>query len=333
MNKKVCMITGSRAEWGILRPLYQELGRHGVQVILVVTGSHLHAGSGFSVAEIESDIGTDFFRVYITPENGSLPEKTLMFASMAAAIEKFANFFETEKPDLVVYYGDRYEIYAAATACRLSGIRSAHISGGEVSLGAFDDVLRHCITKLSDLHFTATEEFRRRVIQLGENPELVYNTGELALADLDKTAFMSREQLKKDLNCSLHDFFLITLHPETCSPGTVLKGLATVIQLLRELYPDTTLVFTGANADPEGNAINAALAEEARRQPDLIVFHDNLGRLRYLSAARLHRAANTGHTGAGSWQSSGWAAAQPGGDQCRLFQTVCKKSAEKAAGS
>jgi UDP-hydrolysing UDP-N-acetyl-D-glucosamine 2-epimerase len=289
MNKKVFMITGSRAEWGILRPLYQELERLGVQVMLVVTGSHLHAGSGFSVAEIEADIGPRFLSVYITPEDESLPEKTLMFASMAAAIEKFASFFENEKPDLVLYYGDRYEIYAAATACRLSGIRSAHVSGGEVSLGAFDDVLRHCITKLSDLHFTATEEFRRRVVQLGENPNLVYNTGELALADLDKTAFLSQEQLEKDLNCSLNEFFLITLHPETCAPGTVLKGLATVLSVLRELHPDTTLLFTGANADPEGNAINAALAEEARRQPDTIVFHNNLGRLRYLSAARLAR--------------------------------------------
>ena len=289
MNKKVCMITGSRAEWGILRPLYHELEHQGVRVKLVVTGSHLQSCSGFSVSEIEADIGTAFSKIDITHEAESQPEKAQMFASMAAAIERFALFFDNEKPDLVLYYGDRYEIYAIATACRLSGIRSAHVSGGEVSLGAFDDILRHCISKLSDLHFTATEEFRQRVIQLGEQPERVYNTGELALADLDKTAFMSRELLEKDLSCSLDNFFLITLHPETCAPETVLKGLATLLPLLRELHPDTTLVFTGANADPEGRAINTAIAEEARRQPDVMVFHTHLGRLRYLSVARFAR--------------------------------------------
>jgi UDP-hydrolysing UDP-N-acetyl-D-glucosamine 2-epimerase len=283
------MITGSRAEWGIIRPLYNELVSQGVQVNLVVTGSHLHASSGFSVNEIEADIGSSYNKVYITPEDMSLPDNTLMFTSMATALEKFALFFDKMRPDLVVYYGDRFEILAIATACRLSGVRSAHISGGEITLGAFDDVLRHCLTKLSDLHFTATEEFRRRVIQLGEDPQRVFNTGELALADLDKAVFMSKAELESDLGHSLNDFFLITLHPETCAPGKAIAGLADLLSLLRKLYPATRLVFTGANADPEGNAINARLAEKAQLESATINFHQHLGRLRYLSVARIAR--------------------------------------------
>ena len=289
MSKKVCLITGSRAEWGILRPLYKELQNLGITVQLVVTGSHLHTSSGFSVKEIEADIGDSFFKVYITPEDRSLPDNELMFASMAAAIERFAAFFAEEKPDLVVYYGDRFEIYAVATVCRLLGIRNAHISGGEITRGAFDDTLRHCLTKLSDLHFTATEEFRQRVIQLGEDPERVFNTGELALTDLDQTAFISQKQLENELKYSLDNFFLITLHPETCNPGAVQEGLPFLIRLLYRFYPDIGMVFTGANADPEGEEINGFLAEAAQDQPEIISFHRNLGRLRYLSVARLAR--------------------------------------------
>lgn len=289
MSKKVCLITGSRAEWGILRPLYKELQNLGITVQLVVTGSHLHASSGFSVKEIEADIGDSFFKAYITPEDRSPPDNELMFASMATALEKFAKFFSHDRPDLVVYYGDRFEIYAVATVCRLIGIRSAHISGGEITRGAFDDTLRHCLSKLSDLHFTATEEFRQRVIQLGESPERVFKTGELALADLDRTAFITQKQLEKELEHSLDNFFLITMHPETCNHGSAKEGVLRLLQVLRKECPDTRLVFTGANADPEGEEINDCLAEAAKNKPDVISFHRNLGRLRYLSVARLAR--------------------------------------------
>lgn len=289
MSKHICVVTGSRAEWGILRPLYEELTRKISRVSLVVTGSHLHSQSGFSAEEIDSDIGHEHHRVYITPDSGGQNNRALMFASMAAALVKFPAVFDEIKPDLVVYLGDRYEIYAVATACRLSGIRSAHISGGELTAGAFDDVLRHCITKLSDLHFTATEEYRRRVVQLGENPELVFNTGDLGLADLAELPFLNKSQLKKLTKCALDDFFLITLHPQTCSPGTAIDGLKRLLPLLRKRYPKTHLMFTGANADPEGEEINGYIKEMAAQDPEHICFHRSLGRLNYLSAARLAR--------------------------------------------
>lgn len=289
MTRHICMITGSRAEWGILHSLYEELQQTDVRLELVITGSHLHSQSSFSVAEIEADTGQTHRKIYITPEN--LPESgnKAMFITMAQALERFSDYFIHEKPDLVIYYGDRYEIYAAATACRLCGLKSAHISGGEITTGAFDDVLRHCLSKLSDLHFTATEEFRRRVIQLGENPEFVFNTGDLALAGLDKLPYLERSQLECELKCELNEFFLITLHPETCRPGRVLAGAKLLLPFLRQHYPSTKLLITGANADPEGEKINAWLKQQAKRDTEHIYFYAGLGRLRYLSAAHLAR--------------------------------------------
>ena len=289
MHKQVCLITGSRAEWGLLRPLYDELLKNSHQTSLVVTGSHLHSQSQFSVSEIDHDTGGKYHKVYITPENGDLNNRELMFASMAGAISKFPAFLDQLRPDLVVYLGDRYEIYAVATACRLSGIKSAHISGGELTAGAFDDALRHCISKLSDLHFTATETYRQRVIQLGEDPGKVFNVGELGLADLDKLPFLPQTQLETLLNCSLNDFFLITLHPQTCSPGLVLHELKNLLPLLRNTYPQTSLIFTGANADPEGEEINSLVKAQSEQEPDSIKYFCSLGRLNYLSAARLSR--------------------------------------------
>lgn len=289
MSKHICIITGSRAEWGILRPLHDELQKRVSRVSVVVTGSHLHYQSDYSAEEISKDIGEDYHQVYITPENGAQDNQSLMFAAMAGALTRFPKLFDMFRPDLVVYLGDRYEIYAVATACRLLGIRSAHISGGELTAGAFDDVLRHCISKLSDLHFTATEDYRRRVIQLGEIPELVFNTGDLGLADLADLPFLQRSQLEDLTKCALDDFFLITLHPQTCSPGAALNGIKQLLPLLIKTYPGTRLLITGANADPEGEEINAYIKAQADIEPESICFFSSLGRLNYLSAARLAR--------------------------------------------
>lgn len=272
-----------------MRPLYDELLKNSHRTSLVITGSHLHSQSQFSADEIVRDTGEEHYKVYITPEASNLNGRELMFASMADALSKFPAFFDEVKPDLVVYLGDRYEIYAVATACRLSGIKSAHISGGELTAGAFDDVLRHCISKLSDLHFTATKEYRRRVIQLGEDPELVFNVGELGLANLDKLPFLAQQELESMLKCQLNDFFLITLHPQTCSPGLALNKLHNLLPLLRESYPQIRLIFTGANADPEGEEINSFIRTMAEQYPEAISYFCSLGRLNYLSVARLSR--------------------------------------------
>lgn len=288
MPRHIVIITGSRAEWGLLRPLHDELLRAGLRTTVLVTGSHLHAAGGCQADEIFSVPGITAVPVAITPDDPSLNDQQLMFATMAGALNRLPAVLQQLQPDLVIVLGDRYEIFAAASVCRLSGIRLAHISGGELTLGAFDDALRHCITKLSDLHFTASEDYRRRVIQLGENPQFVYNVGELALDKLSRMPFKSRYELEGQLECRLDDFFLLTVHPETCAPGEGLRIVELLLGVLRAEFPEVFLIFTGANADPEGSRINellkAAFADGRAGR-----FFNSLGRLNYLSLARLAR--------------------------------------------
>lgn len=289
MQKHVVIITSSRAEWGLLYPVYCELKKLGIRTSVLATGSHLHSQSGFSVNEIEQCDVKSVVKVYITPEDPGLTDDQLMFRSMANAIVGLPEALQQLQPDLAIVLGDRYEILAAALTCRLSGIRLAHISGGELTLGAFDDQLRHCITKLSDIHFTATGEYRRRVIQLGENPGMVYNVGELALSGLSRLRYKNIAELEAIIQRPLKDFFLLTVHPETCSPGAGLQIVELLLDLLPKEFSDTLLLFTAANADPEGNEINAMLAERAVCEPSKIHFVKSLGRLNYLSAARYAR--------------------------------------------
>ncbi len=286
MQRHIVIITGSRAEWGLLRTVCQELIERGQRVTVVVTGSHLHSQSGFSGDEVDTLAGCDFVNVYITPEEALESTTGLMMKTISNAFIGLPDALSSLKPDLAVVLGDRYEIFAAATVCRLIGIPLAHISGGELTIGAFDDCLRHCITKLSDLHFAATETYRNRVIQLGETPDRVFNAGELALADLHKTPFKERAELEQMLNISLKEFFLVTVHPETCSPGEGLRIIKILIAILTGHFADIGVVFTGANADPEGDEINQAIAEYVKER-GAGCFVRSLGRLNYLSMARL----------------------------------------------
>lgn len=288
MQKHIVIITGSRAEWGLLRPVHNELILLGIRTTVLITGSHLHSQSDHSEKEIVAEAGGEIIRVYITPEDLTLNPGQLMLNSMANALNRIPDALRKLNPDMAIILGDRYEIFAAATACRLSGIRLAHISGGELTLGAFDDALRHCITKLSDLHFTAAEEYRRRVIQLGEEPQRVFNVGELALDKLSQLPLKSQEELEHLLGCKLDSFFLLTIHPETCSPGEGIRITTLLLELLPVHFPGFKLVFTGANADPEGEKINLLLKQFSINSGAGCYFA-SLGRLNYLSLAKLAR--------------------------------------------
>ncbi len=286
MQKHIVVITGSRAEWGLLQPVCRELLDRGARVTVLVTGSHLHSQSGFSGSEVDSCFAFASEKVCITPENGSLNSHHLMMQTMSNAFALLPATLEKLQPDLALVLGDRYEIFAAATVCRLSGIRLAHISGGELTTGAFDDCLRHCITKLSDLHFTAAQAFKNRVIQLGESPDRVFNVGELALADLHKTRFKSRQELEQLVKTDLESFFLITVHPETCAPGQGMQIFTLLDEIFTSGFAGFSLIFTAANADPEGDQINAAINVFVERRANGR-FIKSLGRLNYLSMARL----------------------------------------------
>jgi len=287
MAKKITVITGSRAEWGLLAPLCSKMQTLGLQVSVLVTGSHLHAVGGNSVDEVRA-AGFSVVEVPIIPAGSDADEQKRMLQTIANAFSALAEALKHLTPDLCLVLGDRYEIFAAAAVCRLLGIRLAHISGGELTVAAFDDCLRHCITKLSDLHFAATEEYRRRIIQLGEQPDLVFNVGDLGLADLKKTAFKSRSELEALLSLELKDFFLVTVHPETCNPGEGLRIAQLLVRILANGFAGCSLIFTGANADPEGEKINEHFSSFAAGRHGAI-FVRSLGRLNYLSAARLAR--------------------------------------------
>lgn len=287
MAKKITVITGSRAEWGLLAPLCSKMQALGLQVNVLATGSHLHAVGGGSVDEVRA-AGLPVIEVPIIPADSGEDDQKRMLQTIGNAFPTIAAALQRLSPDLCLVLGDRYEIFAAAAVCRLLGIRLAHISGGELTVAAFDDCLRHCISKLSDLHFAATEEYRRRIIQLGEQPELVFNVGDLGLADLKKTAFKSRSELEAMLAVELQDFFLVTVHPETCNPGEGLRIAQLLVKILTHGFAGCSIVFTGANADPEGEKINEHFSSFAAGRHGSI-FVRSLGRLNYLSAARLAR--------------------------------------------
>ncbi len=287
MTRRVAVITGSRAEWGLLAPLCNKMQALGLQVNVLVTGSHLHSVGGNSVDEVRG-AGLPVVEVPVIPAGSDTDDRKRMLQTIGNAFPAIAEALNRLQPDLCLVLGDRYEIFAAASVCRLLGIRLAHIAGGELTVAAFDDCLRHCITKLSDLHFAATGEYRQRIIQLGEPPELVFNVGDLGLADLRKTAFKSRSELEALLAVELKDFFLVTVHPETCNPGEGLRIAQLLTTILAGGYAGCNVVFTGANADPEGEKINDCFSSfAAGRHGSLFV--RSLGRLNYLSAARLAR--------------------------------------------
>ena len=287
MAKKITVITGSRAEWGLLAPLCSKMQALGLQVNALATGSHLHAVGGGSVDEVRT-AGLPVIEVPIIPADSGEDDQKRMLQTIGNAFPTIAAALQRLSPDLCLVLGDRYEIFAAAAVCRLLGIRLAHISGGELTVAAFDDCLRHCISKLSDLHFAATEEYRRRIIQLGEQPDLVFNVGDLGLADLKKTVFKSRPELEALLSVELKDFFLVTVHPETCNPGEGLRIAQLLTHVLASGFAGCSLIFTGANADPEGEKINEHFSGFAVGRAGS-VFVRSLGRLNYLSAARLAR--------------------------------------------
>lgn len=283
MKKKIAIISGSRAEWGLLQPLYHLLGTFPeVATSLIVTGSHLDENGDNSIAEIADECRPD-----VLVQLSSLQEENAVFNRMADLTSCLPVQLQRIKPDLAVILGDRYEIFMAATVCRLMGIRLAHISGGEITLGAFDDCLRHCLTKLSDLHFTATEDYRRRVIQLGENPERVFNVGEVGLYRLSEFPFTDRCQLAHELGLDFsRPLALFTFHPETCHPGLVSQFLPELLPAMLNVFPRHFLVFTSANADPEGETINSIIRNFTEKYPETSLFTGSLGRRRYLSLAR-----------------------------------------------
>ena len=279
--KRVCVVTGSRAEYGLLRWVMQGLQDSAVcELQTVVTGMHLSPEFGSTWRALVADGFTIDWKVEMLLGSDSAVAVT---KSVGLATSGFADAYNHLAPDLVLVLGDRFEILAAASAALIAGIPIAHLHGGEVTEGAYDDAIRHAVTKMAYLHFTAAEPYRNRVIQMGESPDRVWCVGGFGLDGVMKCDRMSRTELEESLGMSLGDAsMMVTFHPETASAA---DPRAQMVELLAALEDRSEkLIFTMPNADNEGRALFAMIEDFVARHPDRACAHVSLGQRRYLSA-------------------------------------------------
>lgn len=283
--RKICVVTGTRADYGLLRWAMAEI-RNDPRLTLqtVATAMHLVAEFGETVQMIEAD----GFRVDESVEMLLAGDTPLAMAkSTGIGVIGLADAFARLRPDWVLVPGDRIEALAAAQTAMLLGIPVAHLHGGEVSLGAVDDSIRHAITKMACLHFTAAEPYRHRVIQMGEAPDRALNVGAPGLEALDRLDLLDRPSLESALGRSLPaPLLLLTFHPETRGEGDQAKAVDCVIRAALDI-PDAHILITRANADAGGRAINAQLETLAANHEDRMTLVTSLGQQRYLSALTL----------------------------------------------
>ena len=280
MKKNICVITCNRSDYGLLRFVIQEIdSSSSLKLKLLVSGSHLSEDFGSTISEIKADKFKINKKVYLLPSENS-PTETIR--SMGDAMFKFAKAFEDLKVSLVIILGDRFESFSAASAAMILNIPIAHIHGGEVTSGAFDDRIRHSITKMAFLHFVAANEYKRRVIQLGENPNRVFQVGGLGIENIHRLKLIKKASLEKTLNIKFREkSLLVTFHPVTLECRNHEKHLSELLSALSR-YKDFTLIFTLSNNDPGGGAFNKRIKSFVKNNPNSILF-DSLGSLLYLS--------------------------------------------------
>ena len=281
MNQKICVITGSRAEYGLLRWVMQGIkDEPSLTLQIIATGMHLSAQFGNTYQEIEGD-GFVIDRKIQMLTGSDTPVG--IAKSMGNGLIGFADALNELKPDLVIVLGDRFEIFSAAAAALVARIPVAHIHGGELTEGNFDDALRHSITKMSQLHFVAAEEYRNRVIQLGESPDRVFNVGGLGVDNIARTKLIKKEELESELQFKFQERNLIvTFHPVTLETDSGLKQLMELLEAL-DSFPDIGLIFTMPNADTSSQLMTS-LIEKYVKSRDNAASYASLGVVRYLSA-------------------------------------------------
>lgn len=285
----VTVVTSTRADYGLLRPVLQKLAaQNEVAVRLLVTGSHLLPELGNTIEEIEKD--TDIAALIdekMDILSQPVPQGRQGTAQrVALALQKGLAYFTKTMPDVVLVLGDRYEIFAIAQAAALLDIPVAHISGGDVTFGADDDWMRHCITKMAKLHFPSCEAYRQRVLRMGEDPGKVFNVGGLGDENISSMQLMEREELEKSLNLSLQGrpYALVTFHPETATGIPAAKQADIFLQAV-ERVSQLFYIFTMANADAGGEEMNQKMRQFCQTHTNAALF-SSLGVLRYLSAMR-----------------------------------------------
>ena len=284
-SQKVCIVTGSRAEYDLLSGVLSKISKDpDMELQLIVTGAHLSKKFGHTVDTIQNDGFPIAARIEsLQPGDDYLSTSKSIAAGIVGAVDAFYRL----SPDIVMVLGDRYEMLATVQAALISQIPVAHIHGGELTIGAFDDAIRHAITKMSHIHFVAAQPYAQRVIQMGEIPKNVHIVGALGLDNINNMEFLSREKLSKFFGLKIQSpFFLVTYHPVTLSDKFGELGLKALISVLDSI-DDAIVVFTGVNSDPGHERIANIIYEFCQSNPERTANFTSLGQLRYLSAMNL----------------------------------------------
>lgn len=283
-RSSICIATGTRADYGLLYWLMHDLRDHPqFELRIIASAMHLVPQFGETIRYIRQDGFQIDATVPCLDEDDS---DVGMGKAYVRAVQGFLSALDGIKPDCLILLGDRFEALAAASAATFLHIPVGHIHGGEVTLGAIDEVFRHAITKMAHLHFTAAEEYRQRVIQMGEAPDRTFNVGAVGLDNFYRHELPSKADLMKDLGLSEESHYsLVTYHPATMEKGGPLAGLEELLQAL-EGFPDLKLVITKANADPGGRRINQRLESYEALWPERVRLVTSLGQVRYLAAMK-----------------------------------------------
>lgn len=280
--KKICIVTATRAEYGLLKPVIEKIYQsETAELKLVVTGMHLSPEFGLTYKEIEADGYPIDQKIEMLLSSDTPAGIT---KSMGVALIGFGDYFLVNRPDIVVVLGDRYEMLVVAAAAMMARIPIAHLHGGEKTEGAVDEAIRHSITKMSHLHFTATEEYRRRVIQLGEQPDRVYNVGALGVENARKVNLLCKEELENQIGFHFsRPTIMVTYHPVTLEMLTAEEQFADILSVI-DSHKEISVIFTKANADTDGRIINRMIDEYVGKNSDRCIAYASLGQKRYLSA-------------------------------------------------
>ncbi|MGJ0329167.1 UDP-N-acetylglucosamine 2-epimerase [Aliarcobacter cryaerophilus] len=279
--KKICVVTGTRAEYGLLYWLLKEIeADKDLELQLIATGMHLSPEFGLTYQTIEKEFKINKKIEMLLSSDTSVG----ISKSMGLAQISFAESYDELKPDIVIVLGDRYEIFSATSAAMIAKIPIAHLHGGEKTEGAFDESIRHSITKMSHLHFTATNEYKNRVIQLGEHPSRVFNVGGMGIENIKRLKLLSKDEFEKSIEFKLNSKnILVTFHPVTLENSTAQEQFKELLGAIDELE-DTNIIFTKANSDTDGRVINQMIDEYVTKNSNKSIVFTSLGQLRYLSA-------------------------------------------------
>jgi UDP-hydrolysing UDP-N-acetyl-D-glucosamine 2-epimerase len=284
LKRKICIYTSTRAEYGLLRGVLQEIeSEPTLQLQILASGMHLSPEFGMTIQEIRAD--------------GFEPDETIeillssdtpaaICKSMGLAMIGYGEAIERLRPDMVLLLGDRFETFCMAAAAHVCRVPLAHIHGGETTEGAIDEAFRHAITKMSHLHFASCEAYRQRIIQLGEAPERVFNVGALGVENIRRMSLMERSELAESIGFNLEKpYFLVTFHPVTLEKSTSEEQIQSLLDAL-DAFPEYNVIFTKANADTDGRVINRLIDEYAEKRPERCFTATSLGMHRYLSAVK-----------------------------------------------